>query len=433
MITTITAKIDKQSNPDFLRVFSKSFASQLRARFDSSVSLTSRLGDNASFSANVREYKIFIPSRNYSNVLTTLPQINFNLNQQKIWKIPGYFSFNTNFSNTSRSGESYLEEEVNFNKGENKLKLSLSPQYSLDWLKLSWLSSVVTFSGSYNYEFKSIDPETNQVVDKPILTATNRVVINLKGPGLYKKFRGKKSELTHLLEPTIEYKFVDVSDNFNQALKVGLNDFPESSVLSFNLNNKLIKKNRRDGEVLTVLDYTISQKYFFDPMAASKNRKVNGEYPVFSELGNRLLFSLHTDLNFLIDVSYNYYLKEFTKMTFQVRYRYDDSINGSLTFRKSRNQYVRPDYLFNRSSLHGDINFNPEFSPINFKAGINYDLTDQEFRYGSITGTIKMQCLGINGRVLIRRDFAGMIIPEFTVGITFGNLGVVKDFLGEDL
>lgn len=428
--TEVTANVNRQSDPNFLRIFSKGFASQLRTSFSSAVGLKSTVSENIHLTAAVSERQTYVPSLDYISTNRTLPAVNVRVNQQKVGKVPGYFSLDLGYSNTLRTGESVLDSEIVFNKGESKPRIQLNPSYTLEVVNLPFLSTGLKFEGDYSYEFKSLDPDSGEIVDSPILTASNKVLVSVTGPVLYRVFEGRKNRFRHVIQPGITYRFAQVSANIDNALKVSAADYPAFSYMQFSLNTQLVSTRRKDDQTRDILRYSLSQLYYFDPQLAAKNRKVNDRYPEFSELTNKLEFSPLKSWAFDTTLHYNYYLREFTRINFKLKYRYSDHIQGSVFYTKDRNQYTAPDWLFNRSTIGGALVYNPESSPVHLISNINYDLTDGTFRFARILGEIRLQCVKINSEVLIRKNLNGQIIPEFTAGISLGNLGAVQDLLG---
>jgi len=431
--TEVIANVNRQSDPNFLRIFSKAFASQITTSFSSLVGLNSTVSDTVHLTARVSENQTYLPSQNYSSLNRALPVVNLRVSQQKIGKIPGYFSFDLGYQNTLRSGENYLDSEIVFNKGEYKPRIAVNPVYTVDVIKLPYLSASLKYQGDYHYEFKSLNPETGDIASDPILTSSNKLLLNLTGPVLYRNYATRRTRLKHMIEPSLTYRYALTSDNINNTLKVNASDYPDYSYLQFGFSTRLVSTPKNEDPSRDILKYSLSQYYYFDPQLASRNRKVNGEYPRFSELSNRLEFSFHPSWNFDSTVNYNYYLDEFTTLRFRLKYQYSETVQGSLFYNKDRNQYTAPDWLLNRATVGGSLLFTPDSVPFSIISNINYDLTDQNFRFARILGAIKLQCVRINVEVLIRKNLQNEIIPEFTVGISLGNLGAVKDLLGGDL
>lgn len=179
-----------------------------------------------------------------------------------------------------------------------------------------------------------------------------------------------------------------------------------------------------------ILSYTVDQDYYFDPALANRDRMIEGVYPEFSQLVNTLRVRPFKD--FFMDASlvYNYYRKEFTRVRFSLAYRNEESfLYGNFFYNTYINQYAKSDYVLNRETIGGRLNINIPRFPLKFNADVNYDITDREFRLGSFLLTYDYQCIQFRTELRLFR-YSGRVETQFNFGVSFGNLGMVKDFLG---
>ncbi|MCK4888819.1 MAG: LPS-assembly protein LptD, partial [Candidatus Aminicenantes bacterium] len=89
--TKIRADVNYQSNPEFQSIFNKDYGRYNRSRFNSSISLTSSIS-NLTLSVSASRNETFYIHKNTSNIISKFPSISLNLKQQKLWKVPGYFT-----------------------------------------------------------------------------------------------------------------------------------------------------------------------------------------------------------------------------------------------------------------------------------------------------------------------------------------------------
>ena len=435
--TKIIVDIDKQSDANFLRLFSNDFDSVLRRISRSSVSLNSSIA-NVKFSVNAAIHDTFYTFNNTSRSLRYLPQISLNWNQQKVWKLPGYFSLNTSYSGVQRIGKSYETEETIYTTDIKTQRININPSYSVGLIKSPWLSAKLSLQSKHSLYPRSQDPETGDIVDEPLHLQYHTANVELKGPIFSKIYEFRDGKIKHLLVPEITMRYVTQVDeeDRDRLIPVDNFDYPSYSYVGFSLTSRLLVKKKKSTSAREILSYTVSQDYYFDPAAASRNRQVNGVYPEFSELKNTLRFRPFKYFSLDGSVVYNYYLDaekfidNFTRIRVNMAYNNRKSfLYGNFNYSRYINQYARPGYVFNRDTIGGSINFDLPRFPIKLDSKVNYDITAKEFRHGSFKLTYDYQCIRFNAELNLFK-YSGRIETRFNLGVSFGNMGLVKDFLG---
>ncbi len=436
--TKLVIDVDKQSDANFLRLFSNDFEAVLRRISRSSVSVDSSLSNNIKFSALGSIYDTYYTFNNSSRSLRYLPQVSLNWNQQKIRKIPGYFSLDTSYSAVQRVGKDYDEDEGLFTTDVRTQRMNINPSYSLGLIRAPWMSVNVDLASRHSIYFKSRDPVTKETLDESLHLYYNSAEVNFKGPVFSRIFAAKNSKTKHVIEPAIKVRYVSQVDDEDRARLIPVDnfDYPPYSYVGFSLTNRLLKKGNNSKSAFEILSYTIAQQYYFDPETAHRNRKINGIYPVFSELENTLRF--RPIKNFVLDaqVIYNYYLENpgffdnFTRIRVGVSYNdWKSFITGNFNYTRYLNPYLSKENVFNRDAIGGRLNLDIPNFPLKLNSTVNYDITDKEFRHGSFKLIYDYQCLKLIGELRMFK-YSGRVETQFNFGITFGNLGAVKDFLG---
>lgn len=429
--TNIKVNINTQSDPTFLRLFSNSFDTSLFANFQTSFSLNSRLSVfNLSVNASKRE--TYYTYRESSRIIKYMPSIKLTMYQKKLWKIPGYFSFKAAYERVSRSGVSY-EDEPDYTSEFISQRVNFSPSYTLNLFKLPWLTTTVNIASYQNFYPKSYKTGTRTIIDEPLHLGYNTANISLKGPIFYKIYKFKKGKLKHLIEPQIDYKYSSRMDDeaLGRLIKVDRYDYPQFSVLSLNLASRILyKKNSLDISPREVMRLSVSQRYYFEPELASRGRKINGEYPEFSELASSLRLSFFKNISFDFSLAYNYYLKKFQRLNATLLLTGKDS---PLTGRLSYSSYISPfmpiDFYFNRDLIVGALDLKIEKFPIQLASAVSYDLTEKVFRYGSAVVKLDLQCMRLNFEFKVFSNMHGTY-SQFRFGFSLGNMGTVSDILG---
>jgi lipopolysaccharide assembly outer membrane protein LptD (OstA) len=425
----LVLNVGQQSRPGFLRLLDNSFDRALITNFLTSLALNSSFANmNVALSASRQEtYYIQI---NSSNILEYMPSLSFNLNQQKLGKLPGYLSLGVDFQSVRRSGVTYEEEPV-FSKDVLSQRLTVSPSYQLPLLKAPWLNATLGLLSKNVLYGKSWDPASKQVVDESLYLNTQEAKLTLQGPIFYRVFTAGDGMLKHVIEPEFSCRYATQEDKRDRLIPVDYFDYPSFSYASFSLTSRLLAKaGASGGSAREMLSHTISQVYYFDAAEANMYRKVAGEYPSFSELSNRLRFQ--PSANFSVDaaVAYNYYIHGLTQVSLRAAYlRPGAPLSGSLSFNVHRNPYTKKDYVFNRSVLAADGSLDIPGLPLKLRGGIDYDFTSKEFRYGSLVASFDYQCLVFSTEFKIF-SYLGRSETQFRFGLSLGNLGMVGDFFG---
>lgn len=441
--TKIIVSIDKQSDANFLRLFSNDFDAVLRRISRSSVSINSLLANNIKFSVNGAIHDTFYTFNNSSQSLRYLPRVSFNWNQQKIWILPGRFSLDTSYSNVQRVGKSYDEDEGLFVTDISSQRINIQPTYTLSMIKTPWLSIKADISSKHSFYAKSRDPKISitkpeAILDEPLHLGYNTAAVEMKGPIFSRIFEFKNSKLKHLIEPKITMRYVTQVDPEDRAKLIPVDnfDYPSYSFVGFSLTNRLLTKGKTASSAREVLSYIVSQDYYFDPELAHRGRKINGIFPEFSELTNTLRFRPFQYLSLDAQLVYNHFLESekflnnFTRIRINLAYTNRKSfLWGNFTYTRYVNPYLTKGHVFNRDVIGGKLNLDIPGFPIKLDSNINYDITAKEFRYGSTKIIFDYQCIKLIGELRMFR-YGGRIETQFNAGITFGNLGMVKDFLG---
>jgi LPS-assembly protein len=435
--TDIIVDVDRQSDANFLRLFSNDFDAALRRSSKSSISIVSSIA-NVKLSLNAAQHDTYFTFNNTSRTLRYLPKITLNWNHQKIWKVPGYFSLRAQYSGVQRIGKSLDIDENIFVTDVRTQRLSISPSYSLSMVKTAWLGAKLTFNSKQSFYFKSRDPLTKEVVDETLHLGFHTAKLELKGPIFSKIFEFANSKLKHVIEPLITMRYVTKVDDEDRARLIPVDnfDYPTYSYVGFKLTNRLLWKKNNTNSAKEVFSYSVSQDYYFDPSLASRGRKINDEIPVFSELKNTIrirpikYFTLDASLALNHYIAAETFIDRFTRLRVNLAYNNKKSpVWGNFNYSRYVNPFAAAGYIFNRDMVGGRLNIDfPKF-PLKLDGVVNYDITEREFRHASIKVSYDYQCLRFLSELRLFK-YGGRVETQFNFGVSFGNMGVVKDFLG---
>jgi LPS-assembly protein len=444
--TKIVLSMNYPSDPNFLRQFNNNFDTVLTTNFNSSANLTSSFSIfNLSISASRYETyflqevdeeqedgTVITTLQGESRVSLTMPSISLNINQKKIGKFPGYFSMKSSYESIERTGF-VLEGEPEFDSNQRSNRFTLIPQYSLNWLKLPWLNSTLTLESHHGFYGRSKDAETGEVVDVPLHIGYQMVKTNFNGPIFYRIYESKKKKLKHTIEPELTVRYVTKipQDDKDRMLMVDLNDYPSYSYIGFGIVTRLLSRGKALNDYpQEILSLSLSQQYYLDPEEANKNKTINDVYPAYSDLSGRLNFKPVKNFTLNLDVSYNYFIDDFTRLIAKISYDKEGSIiNGFISYSKNRNPYTTSSYFFNRTVMQGHLELKIPRFPVELNSSMYYDITEKEFRSASIKAKIDFQCITINTEFKIF-NYLGRQESQFNIGFSFGNMGMVSNFLG---
>lgn len=453
--TRIKMDIDRQSDPNFLSMLSSDIDTQPRRTSGSTVSISSSLS-NMKLTVGGSETETYYVTKNELHRKRYLPSVTFNLNQQKIWILPGYFSLAASYQVIGTEGESFEEGEEGLLPGLKSERLSLKPSYSVRLAKLPWLSAGLSLQAGFSYYPQSRDPGiTDKVVvlPEPLRLFNQTAVLSLKGPVFARIFNLSGGKIKHVIEPGVKFiysaKYDD--DDLARILPIDTYDYPSYSYIEFSLTTRLLYKKESAAAKTSageILSYTVKQSYYFDPKLASRGSTVKvplgtvlnpgtGKeemeydkiYPEFSQLTHTLRFRPVPGAALDAAAIYNFYLKKFTRISFSLGYNNPKSIlRGNLSYNRYINQYREPGFEFNRDTVGGGLFFDAPRFPLKLSSRVNYDITKGQWSNGFVRLGFDYQCVRFYGELKVFK-FLDRVDTQFVFGFTFGNLGSVRDFL----
>ncbi len=379
----IVIDVDRQSNADFLRMFSTDFDSVQRRTYRSTATLTTSIR-NLTLSANVSQNETFDTRRNISSSTRYLPKLTMKLSHQKLPHIPGYFTITTSYASIRNVGKQYDENnEAEYLSDTDSRRLNISPAYTLPLLKSPWCNASVTLKSTFNHypfskNLEATEEDDPKVLDVPLDILYHSAEVELKGPAFSRVFRFHRGKMKHLIEPTFSFRYVTKVDDILRArtLRMDLSDFPSYSRVGFSLSTRLLYKKSKDQQsAKDFLTYTVSQYYYFDPALATRGGTIKlplldetGQplldeeeeplykkiYPQFSQLENTLVWKPMNNVSLNASLYYNYYLNQFTRLSVSAGYNPPKSVlTGGFRYNKYIHQYRGLDTDYNTHTIGG--------------------------------------------------------------------------------
>ena len=425
----LVLNLNRQSRIGFLRLLDNSFDISRNANFQSTLSLTSSFA-NMNVALKAQHTETYDIRNDAMLIMEYLPSLTFNLNQQKLGKLPGYLSLGVDLQNMRRSGVTY-EEEVQYVNDVFSRRLTVTPSYQLPLFRLPWLNSSLALASKNAFYAKSRDPVSKEILDEPLYLNYQTASFTLQGPVFSRVFDSGKDRLMHVIEPRFDVRYSTKAENRDRLVPVDRFDNPSYSYAGFSLATRLLRKSSSGkGSPSELASYTVSQQYYFDPAEASNYLRINGEYPRFSQLSQSL--RLRPGGDFLLDASlaYNFYSHGVSSLNLSASYsRPGMPLTGSLFYSVYRSPYYGENYAGNRGNLGCKLNFDLQGFPLRLQSRVDYDFEDRRFLYSSVDITFDYQCLIFSSEFKYFW-YGGEYHFQYRFGVSLGNLGAVSDFFG---
>lgn len=194
-------------------------------------------------------------------VIRKLPEVNFLSRDRQLFNgpIPLWFSM--------QSSAGFLDRtQPDFQTRQFVSRLDINPELStaIHWDGFSLLPSFGIRETNYDSSI------VNGVLSgRNILRSSREVNVTLLPPALERIFKSPKwlggEKLKHVIEPRVQYSFVDGINNFNRIIRFDENDLlTNTNQVVISVANRLFVKDK-DGNVSEVLSWEVSQARYFDP------------------------------------------------------------------------------------------------------------------------------------------------------------------------
>jgi LPS-assembly protein len=253
--------LDELSSFLFREAFSQSFHETI---FSETHSVGFVIKHWSSFAFDVaatrdEEYENATPSDTI--VIRKLPAAEFLSRDRQILGgvIPVWFSFNSSAGFLDRTQPEF--QTPNFTS-----RLDVYPEvntaFHFDGFSL-------TASGAIRETEYSNSFVNNVVTSQNLLRSAREFDVHLIPPAFEKIFDSPKwlggKKVKHVIEPRVDYKFVDGIDNFNRIIRFDENDImSDTDQVTLSLTNRLFVKDK-DGNVSEVMSWEVAQSRYFDP------------------------------------------------------------------------------------------------------------------------------------------------------------------------
>ena len=417
----LVANIDYQTSFDFLREFDNNFKRASVSNYRSEAFI-SRAWSYYNFSLRASRYETYYRRIDNSILTYYLPQITLNSFKIKLLS-PLYFSFNSSFTSWKYG------YQAEFDSGGEKHydSLNFSPELSLPFSAIPWLTLNTSLSTNLSYYAQSYAPNSRNIIDDPIFHANYVLGFECTGPVFYRIFQssGGETKVKHLIEPFINYRYDSPVNEPDRIITA--HGFYRYHQITYGLTTRILVKTDMPREVFT---WGLSQTYYLSPEDSPLSiYDWEGEPPKSSDITGYMRF--YPARKYSLDASsgYNTYFNTFTHV------RLGASINSradpfflSVSWFRSLNPW-RQNVLRDRQQIGFVSQVEIPRLQLEALAEFDYNILERKMLYSGVSLVYHYQCLDFQADV---RVFYYRETPEvqYRLTIGLGNIGKTTDFMG---
>ena len=194
-------------------------------------------------------------------IIKKLPEADFLSRDRQILGgvVPLWFSFNSSAGFLDRS-------EPDFQTPTFVRRLDVYPEVTTAFHFAGFSLSASAAIRETDYSNSIVD---NIISDRGILRNARELDVHLIPPAFERIFQSPKwlggEKVKHVIEPRIDYKFVDGINDFNNIIRFDENDLmTDTDQVTLSVTNRLLVKDK-NGNVNEVMSWELAQSRYFDP------------------------------------------------------------------------------------------------------------------------------------------------------------------------
>jgi lipopolysaccharide assembly outer membrane protein LptD (OstA) len=415
------ANIDYQTSFDSLRQFDNDFKRASVSNYKSEAFI-SRAWSYYNFSIRASRFETYYRRTDDSITTYYLPQISLNSFKIKLLS-PLFFSFTSNFTSWKYGNRREYEN----NTERHYDGLGFSPQLSLPFSGIPWLTLDSSLTANLSYYAQSYAPNSRTIINDPIFYANYVLGFQWTGPVFYRIFQsaGSDTKIKHVIEPLIEYRYDSPVNEPDRIISA--RGFFRYHQLTYGLTNRVLVKKDMPREVFT---WGLSQTYYLSPDDSPLSiYEWEGRPPRRSDITSYMRFYPARKYSLDAGSSYNTYFHTFSSV------RLGASINSrsdpfflSLNWFRSLNPW-RENILRDRQQI-GFVS-QAQLPRLNLQALVEFDynILERKMLYSGLSLVYHYQCLDFQAdvRVFYYREPAEV---QYRVSLGLGNIGKTTDFMG---
>lgn len=427
---TLVANLDYQTSYGFLREFDNDFQRALVYNRTSQVYL-SRSWRGFSLSARASRFETYFSEIDDANVTASLPQVTFNVFKTKVFpRLPLFFSLNTSLNRWRYGWKSQFEAGTE----RRSTRLSVSPTLSVPFSSVPWLTAAASVTANLNAYGESLDPDTGEVVDEPLLTRNFVLGLEVTGPVLTRVFYGRdgRARLKNIIEPHVQYTYDSPIDQAGRV--VTTYGYFRYHQMTYGLTSRfLFKAGDRAVEVFAL---DLAQTHYLSPEEGPLSIfPVDGKAPRFSEVTATLRFYPQSEFSFDAAAAYNPYYDSLSSLRLSATAGAKAAGNFiTLTWLTSRNSWVAgidPALiaLYDRDQVGAFGGLRLPGLSLDLQLEADYNIERRKLLYTGAQATFHYQCLDVlvDVRVFYYRERPD---TQVRLSLGLGSIGRTLDFLG---
>jgi len=363
-------------------------------------------------------------------IIKKLPEVEFLSRDHQILDgpVPVWFSFNSSAGFLDRTQPTYQTREF-----VDRLDVYPEVTTAFHFAGFSLSASFAVRETEYGSSIVN-----NVIVGTDLLRSAREFRIDLRPPSLEKIYESPKwlggNKVKHVIEPRVEYHFVDGIDNFNNIIRFDDNDImSDTNSLTLSLANRFFVKDK-NGNVSEVFSVSVAQSRYFNPTFGGA--VIPGQYNVVQDSEELDGFAfLEGPRNYSPIVSV---LRFQHVVGFEWRVDYDPELHrvSNTTF----NGNVRLANKYFIGIGHSEVRNNPLVVPPSdqlnlllavgnqnrkgWNAAVNafYDLHQHILDFGTAEVTYNTDCCGISAEYR-RYNFGIRDDTQYRLSFTIANIG----------
>jgi LPS-assembly protein len=194
-------------------------------------------------------------------ILKKLPEAEFSSRDTQILNgsFPLWFSFNTSAGELDRTQPTFQTDAF-----VHRLDVYPELTTAFHWLGTSVAGSFAVRETDYGSSFVN-----GVLTTQGLLRSAREIRLDIRPPSLERIFDSPKwlggLKVKHVIEPRIQYHYVDGIDNFNDIIRFDEADLmSDTNSATLSITNRLFVKDKA-GNVSEVMSWEVSQARYFDP------------------------------------------------------------------------------------------------------------------------------------------------------------------------
>ena len=414
-------QFEDYSDFDFLQDYERNVSRQTRSFIYSTAFMSGSWGQQSlNFLVDQRER---IARSGAEDTRRQLPEIEYKLRPTQLGSTPIYLSL--------LSSAHYFDVELT-DSSIDYGRVDIFPTISAPLSTLSWLSAKLDVGGRVTHYTDSLTEDRSGFSGESLTRVFPTASLEVVGPSfsrIFDKEIGRFAKFKHIIEPRLDYTFVDTFDDQDRiSLFDEVDNLRPANGFLFSFTNRLLAKPKDEsqGGAFEIASFTLAQGYSFDDDQPGQRSRTDTalstqESPIFASL--RINPSQETSVE--ADVTYNTLFDQVESLSFSGGSRLGRHSLGLTLF--TRWNAESGDKTSDQARLFTSLALVPE--KLTLDAQLSYDLRLSELLQQRYFFTWRSQCYGIQLE-LRESTFGDVTERDYRFSLTLKNVGTFLDLTG---